>query len=72
MYVVFSVGGFGTHALAEWVVRAIGGGVWRAVAGIEVAPRKVTRRHNKKDIKRRTKIKPFIKSVNYTHILPTR
>ena len=42
------------------------------VCGIDVAPRKVTRSMNKKAIKRRTKVKPFIKYVNYTHILPTR
>lgn len=42
------------------------------VAGIEVAPRKVTRSMNKKTIKRKTKVKPFIKALNYTHILPTR
>ena len=42
------------------------------VCGIDVAPRKVTRTMNKKTIKRKTKVKPFIKSLNYTHILPTR
>lgn len=44
----------------------------RAVCGIETAPRKVTRSMNKKTIKRKTKVKPFIKAINYTHILPTR
>lgn len=42
------------------------------VCGIETAPRKVTRSMNKKTIKRKTKVKPFIKAINYTHILPTR
>merc|ERR1712094_55122 len=32
------------------------------VAGIDRAPRKVTR----------TKMKPFLKYVNYTHLMPTR
>lgn len=42
------------------------------VCGIETAPRKVTRSMNKKTIKRKTKVKPFIKAINFTHILPTR
>jgi large subunit ribosomal protein L27e len=27
---------------------------------------------NKKTIKRKSKVKPFVKAINYTHILPTR
>ncbi len=42
------------------------------MCGIEQAPRKVTRGMNKVTIKRKTKVKPFIKAINYTHILPTR
>lgn len=42
------------------------------VCGIDVAPRKVTRSMNKKTIKRKSKVKPFVKAINYTHILPTR
>jgi len=42
------------------------------VAGLEVAPRKVTRSMNKKKIIKRSRVKPFIKHLNYNHILPTR
>ena len=42
------------------------------VAGIERSPRKITRRMSSKKIDRKTKIKPFVKFVNYTHLLATR
>ncbi|KAL8287593.1 hypothetical protein RQP46_003451 [Phenoliferia psychrophenolica] len=42
------------------------------VAGIERYPRKVTRGMGKKRIEKRSKVKPFIKSINYNHLLPTR
>merc|ERR1712230_98170 len=42
------------------------------VAGVERYPRKVTRRMGKKKLEKRSKVKPFIKSVNYNHLLPTR
>lgn len=42
------------------------------MAGVDVAPRKVTRSMNKKTIIRKSKVKPFIKSINYSHLLPTR
>merc|ERR1711944_61857 len=42
------------------------------VAGIDRYPRKVTKRMAKKKIKRRSKIKPFLKVVNYNHLMPTR
>ncbi|KAG9102490.1 hypothetical protein FRC06_001966 [Ceratobasidium sp. 370] len=42
------------------------------VAGIERYPRKVTKRMGAKTLAKRKKIKPFIKSVNYTHLFPTR
>ncbi|OLP94437.1 60S ribosomal protein L27-A [Symbiodinium microadriaticum] len=42
------------------------------VAGIDRAPLKVTRRMSKKKITKRTKVKPFVKYVNYNHIMPTR
>ena len=42
------------------------------VAGIERYPRKVTKRMGKKKIGQRLKIKPFVKYVNYAHIMPTR
>ncbi len=42
------------------------------VAGIEKTPRKVTKRMGTKKIASRSKITPFIKLVNYRHLLPTR
>merc|ERR1712010_237489 len=42
------------------------------VAGIDRYPRKVTKRMAKKKIKMRSKIKPFLKVVNYNHLMPTR
>ena len=42
------------------------------VAGIERHALKVTKRMSQKKIERRTKVKPFVKVVNYNHIMPTR
>merc|ERR1711988_226314 len=42
------------------------------VAGVERYPRKVTRRMGKKKLEKRSKVKPFIKSINYNHLMPTR
>jgi len=42
------------------------------VAGIERYPSKVTRRMGKKRVEKRSKVKPFIKQINYNHIMPTR
>ncbi|KAF8241134.1 hypothetical protein L208DRAFT_1229479 [Tricholoma matsutake] len=42
------------------------------VAGIERYPRKVTRRMGQKKLAQRSKVKPFIKTVNYSHLFPTR
>ncbi|KAI0030233.1 ribosomal L27e protein family-domain-containing protein, partial [Vararia minispora EC-137] len=42
------------------------------VAGIERYPRKVTRRMGAKKLAKRSKVKPFIKVVNYSHLFPTR
>lgn len=42
------------------------------VAGIERYPQKVTRRMGKKLVDRRSRVKPFIKVVNYNHLMPTR
>lgn len=42
------------------------------VAGIERYPSKITRRMSKTRQEKRSKIKPFIKAVNYNHIMPTR
>lgn len=42
------------------------------VAGIERYPLKVTRNMSQKKIERRSKVKAFVKTVNYNHIMPTR
>merc|ERR1712219_41127 len=42
------------------------------VAGIDRYPRKVTKRMSKKKVQRRSAIKPFLKVVNYNHVMPTR
>ncbi|CAI5729742.1 unnamed protein product [Peronospora destructor] len=42
------------------------------VAGIDRYPRKVTRSMGKNKLKKRSKVKPFVKYVNYNHIMPTR
>jgi large subunit ribosomal protein L27e len=42
------------------------------VAGIYRYPRPVGKKMSKKTIARRSSIKPFIKAVNYTHLMPTR
>jgi len=42
------------------------------VAGISRVPRKVTRGMSDNRIARRLRVKPFVKYVNLTHILPTR
>ncbi|XP_063696849.1 large ribosomal subunit protein eL27 [Culicoides brevitarsis] len=42
------------------------------VAGIDRYPKRVTRRMNKAKIHKKSKIKPFIKMVNYNHMMPTR
>ena len=42
------------------------------VAGIERYPSKVTKRMGNKKMEKRSKVKPFIKMINYNHIMPTR
>merc|ERR1711976_1047932 len=42
------------------------------VAGVDRAPLKVTKAMSKKKISKRTRVKPFVKYVNYNHIMPTR
>lgn len=42
------------------------------VAGIQRYPGKITSRMGKKRIAKRSKVKPFIKMVNYNHLMPTR
>ena len=42
------------------------------VAGIDRAPLKVTKSMGQKKILKRSRVKPFIKYINYNHIMPTR
>ena len=42
------------------------------VAGIQKYPLKITKSMSEKKIAKRSRIKPFIKSCNYNHIMPTR
>merc|ERR1712110_258708 len=42
------------------------------IAGVDQYPRKVTKRMGKKKIAKRSKIKPFLKVINYNHLMPTR
>ncbi|PLW52942.1 hypothetical protein PCANC_05755 [Puccinia coronata f. sp. avenae] len=42
------------------------------VAGIERYPRRVTRGMGPKKIAKRSKVKPFIRIINYNHMMPTR
>ena len=42
------------------------------VAGIKTYPRVVTNSMSKKKIAHRSRVKPFVKLVNYTHLMPTR
>ncbi|CAB39364.1 60S ribosomal protein L27 [Schizosaccharomyces pombe] len=42
------------------------------VAGVERYPLKVTKSMGAKRIARRSRVKPFIKVVNYNHLMPTR
>merc|ERR1712244_97579 len=39
------------------------------VAGIDRYPRKVTKKMSKKKVASRSKVKPFIKVVNYNHMM---
>merc|ERR1712071_726466 len=42
------------------------------VAGVDRYPRKVTNKMSKKKVAKRSKIKAFVKIVNYNHMMPTR
>ncbi|XP_065659413.1 large ribosomal subunit protein eL27 isoform X2 [Hydra vulgaris] len=42
------------------------------VAGIDKYPLRVTKPMGKKKVTKRSKIKPFIKVINYNHLMPTR
>ena len=43
-----------------------------SVAGIDRYPRKITKAMDKKKVEKRSLIKPFVKHVNLTHLMPTR
>lgn len=42
------------------------------VVGAERNPLKVTKSMDSKKVAKRTKVKPFVKLVNYNHLMPTR
>jgi large subunit ribosomal protein L27e len=42
------------------------------VAGVERAPMKVHKKMSKEKIEKRSRVKPFVKYVNYNHLVPTR
>merc|ERR1712100_910989 len=42
------------------------------VAGIMKYPLKITKSMSEKKIAKRSRVKPFIKCVNYNHLMPTR
>ncbi|CDH50475.1 60s ribosomal protein l27 [Lichtheimia corymbifera JMRC:FSU:9682] len=45
---------------------------YAVVAGVERTPLKVTRAMGKKKVAKRSRVKPFIKIINYNHMMPTR
>ena len=42
------------------------------VAGVDREPLKITKSMGQKRVAKRSRVKPFIKVVNYNHIMPTR
>lgn len=42
------------------------------VAGIERYPRKIVKNMGAKKVEKRSKVKPFVKIVNFSHMMPTR
>lgn len=42
------------------------------VAGVDRNPLKITKSMSKKKVAKRSKVKPFVKVVNYNHLMPTR
>ncbi|KAJ3308511.1 60S ribosomal protein L27A [Blyttiomyces sp. JEL0837] len=42
------------------------------VAGIDEYPLKITKGMGQKRVAKRSKVKPFIKAINFNHMLPTR
>lgn len=42
------------------------------VVGIERGPQRITKAHDAKKVAKRTRVKPFVKAINYNHLMPTR
>merc|ERR1711934_1234211 len=42
------------------------------VAGVSKYPLKITKTMSQKRVAKRSKVKPFIKTINYNHMMPTR
>jgi ribosomal protein L14E/L6E/L27E len=42
------------------------------VAGVARCPMRITKKMGKKRITKRSKVKPFVRYVNYNHMMPTR
>lgn len=42
------------------------------VAGVRRSPRRVTKSMTNKEILRRTSMRPFVKVINWNHMMPTR
>ena len=42
------------------------------VAGVARAPLKVTKGMSEKKVAKRSRVKPFVRRLNYTHVMPTR
>lgn len=42
------------------------------VAGIDRYPLPITKNMPKKKVAKRSRVKPFVKTINYSHIMPTR
>ena len=45
---------------------------YAVIAGIERYPLKVTKRMSAKKVTKRSKVRPFVKVINYNHLMPTR
>merc|ERR1712072_1011803 len=45
---------------------------YAVIAGVERAPLKVTKTMGQRRIAKRSKVKSFVKIVNYSHLMPTR
>lgn len=41
------------------------------IAGVERVPLKVTKSMDAKKVARRSRVKPFVKVINYAHLMPT-